>query len=85
MLLYYDFITTLSDEVKFIWQRKFTGASALFCINRYASLLLGSLVTTGMLNLTTIPTYRVRLFPFYTYLYITDHYAGVSVQGLYSI
>lgn len=30
---------TFSDEVKCIWQRKFTGATILFCINRYVLLL----------------------------------------------
>ncbi len=30
---------TFQDEVKCIWQRKFTGATLLFCINRYATLV----------------------------------------------
>ncbi len=39
-LLYYDFIVTFPDEVKCIWQRKFTGATVLFFFNRYGALLL---------------------------------------------
>lgn len=42
-LLYYDFMITISDEVEYIWKRKFTGATALFCINRYVTLLVQTL------------------------------------------
>ncbi len=43
-LLYYDFVITFPDEVKCIWQRKFSGATILFCINRYGTLLAQTLV-----------------------------------------
>ncbi len=38
-LIYHDYMATFPDEVKCIWQRKFTGATVLFSINRYAALL----------------------------------------------
>ncbi|GJE93317.1 hypothetical protein PsYK624_094760 [Phanerochaete sordida] len=37
-LYLYDYILTFSQEVGCVWNRKFTGASLLFIINRYVVL-----------------------------------------------
>ncbi|KAI0765603.1 hypothetical protein BD413DRAFT_573984 [Trametes elegans] len=37
--LLYDYLLTLEQEVKLFWNRKFTGASALFFFTRYATLI----------------------------------------------
>ena len=38
MILIYDQLITLSDEVEHVWKRKWTGATLLFFLNRYATL-----------------------------------------------
>ncbi len=40
---------TFSDEVEYIWRHKFTGATILFCLNRYAPLLYATLFIIGLL------------------------------------
>ncbi|KAI0372708.1 hypothetical protein BV20DRAFT_939448 [Pilatotrama ljubarskyi] len=39
-LLAYDYLLTLRREVRFVWSRKFSPATVLFLLNRYAILLL---------------------------------------------
>lgn len=38
-LLLYDYILTFRHEVRFVWGRKFSGATALFLVNRYCIIL----------------------------------------------
>ncbi|KAH9846946.1 hypothetical protein C2E23DRAFT_946664 [Lenzites betulinus] len=38
-LIFYDYAITLDREVTFVWGKRFTGATALFILNRYLSLL----------------------------------------------
>lgn len=40
---------TFADEVRCVWQRKFTGATVLFFINRYFTLLYRTLMVVQML------------------------------------
>ena len=35
----YDYIITLGQEIEMFWMRKFTGATALFLLNRYLVVL----------------------------------------------
>jgi len=49
MLAYYEFAITFSDEIRFIWCRRFTLATALFCINRYTMLLARTLLIVQLL------------------------------------
>lgn len=35
-LFFYDYVLTLSREVQYVWQRRFSGVTALFVLNRYA-------------------------------------------------
>ncbi|OSD05083.1 hypothetical protein PYCCODRAFT_1363009, partial [Trametes coccinea BRFM310] len=37
-LLAYDHLLTLSGEIHFVWNRKFSGATVLFVLNRYVNL-----------------------------------------------
>lgn len=39
VLFVYDFILTFPQEIKCIWSRRFSGASLLFAVNRYAVLV----------------------------------------------
>ncbi len=39
-LLFYDYILTLRHEVRFVWGRRFSAATALFLVNRYFIILL---------------------------------------------
>ncbi|KAI0334549.1 hypothetical protein GY45DRAFT_1242288, partial [Cubamyces sp. BRFM 1775] len=39
-LLVYDYLLTLRHEVRFVWSRKFTGATVLFLLNRYIIILV---------------------------------------------
>ena len=43
-LTFYEHLITLSEEVQVIWCRKFTGATLLFLVNRYLTLLTASLI-----------------------------------------
>ncbi|EMD34559.1 hypothetical protein CERSUDRAFT_75524 [Gelatoporia subvermispora B] len=42
-LVFYDILTTLSDEVDYIWRRKFSSVTLLFLLNRHALLVLALL------------------------------------------
>ncbi|KAJ2986088.1 hypothetical protein NUW54_g9908 [Trametes sanguinea] len=37
-LLAYDHLLTLSGEIRFVWDRKFSGATVIFVLNRYVNL-----------------------------------------------
>ncbi|KAI0338609.1 hypothetical protein BDW22DRAFT_689002 [Trametopsis cervina] len=39
-LALYDYLLTFSQEIEMIWRRPLTGASVLFMLNRYLSLVL---------------------------------------------
>lgn len=39
-LLFYDYILTFRYEVRFVWGRKFSAATALFLVNRYFIIML---------------------------------------------
>lgn len=38
-LLIYDYILTFRHEVRFVWGRRISGATALFLVNRYLVIL----------------------------------------------
>ncbi|KAH9943572.1 hypothetical protein B0H21DRAFT_486690 [Amylocystis lapponica] len=38
-LFSYDFLITLSQEIKFVWGHKFTGATVIYLLNRYIIVL----------------------------------------------
>ncbi|KAL6300947.1 hypothetical protein BKA93DRAFT_828648 [Sparassis latifolia] len=71
-VLFYDHMLTLPAEVRFLWTRKFSGATLLFMLNRYITLFGKTiLLVTGfswpnqtdavrisMLSLQEIPSYR---------------------------
>ena len=54
--MYYDYVLTFSSEVQFIWRRKWSAATVLFVMNRYAILLYQTLnlqvqfTTFGQMN-----------------------------------
>ena len=35
----YEYLITIEDEVLYFWKRRFTGATALFFLNRYLRLM----------------------------------------------
>ncbi|KAH8075986.1 hypothetical protein BXZ70DRAFT_1013083 [Cristinia sonorae] len=37
VMLFYDMVLTFGDEVEKIWKQRFSGATVLWCINRYVS------------------------------------------------
>lgn len=39
MILYYDFLLTFDDEVRFFWHRKWNSVTILFFLNRYLPLV----------------------------------------------
>ncbi|EKM57500.1 uncharacterized protein PHACADRAFT_26171 [Phanerochaete carnosa HHB-10118-sp] len=39
VILFWDYIITFGDEINLVWRRKLTGATILFLLNRYASLI----------------------------------------------
>ncbi|RDX51253.1 hypothetical protein OH76DRAFT_1481548 [Lentinus brumalis] len=48
-LVFYEYAITLGQEVAMFWKRKFTGATALFLLNRYLLVLSSTLVVVGEL------------------------------------
>ncbi len=40
VLFIYEYFITIGEEVKYFWARKWTGASALFFLNRYVPFTL---------------------------------------------
>ncbi|KAI0092091.1 hypothetical protein BDY19DRAFT_1046209 [Irpex rosettiformis] len=47
-LIIYEHLITLGEEVRVIWCRKFTGATLLFLVNRYLTLLIAVLVLASL-------------------------------------
>lgn len=47
-LYLYDFLLTFSDEVRYIWRRRLTGATVLYLVNRYAALLACTVNAFGL-------------------------------------
>ncbi|KAI1783681.1 hypothetical protein LXA43DRAFT_1067438 [Ganoderma leucocontextum] len=48
----YEYFTTISEEAKYFWNRKLTGASALFFLNRYVPLLGYTLSFAGYASMS---------------------------------
>ena len=44
VILYYDYLLTLPDEITFFWRRKCSSVSILFFLNRYLPMALNVLV-----------------------------------------
>lgn len=55
ILLYYDYLLTLPDEIRCIWKRKFSFATVLFFVNRYVTLLYRTLMIIQMLPWSSLP------------------------------
>ncbi|KAL5492807.1 hypothetical protein ACEPAI_4255 [Sanghuangporus weigelae] len=49
-LYLYDYCLTLSDEVEYIWKRKFTFVTFLFCMNRYYAMAVFTVVLSGFFS-----------------------------------
>ncbi|KAI0696084.1 hypothetical protein BC835DRAFT_1414477 [Cytidiella melzeri] len=49
-LLFYDYLLTFPDELRCIWSRKFSGATVLFVLNRYVSLISQLLLTIQLFS-----------------------------------
>ncbi|OSD04337.1 hypothetical protein PYCCODRAFT_1466298 [Trametes coccinea BRFM310] len=47
-LIFYEYIITINREVAFIWNRKLTGATILFVLNRYLALLKYPIYIVGL-------------------------------------
>ena len=37
-LLFYDYLLTFEQEVRYVWRHKFSGATVVFFVNRYCML-----------------------------------------------
>lgn len=62
-ILYYDYFLTFSDEVSHIWHRPKSGASYLFLLNRYFTLLADIAVNVGnFIPFETIPSCKHYVF-----------------------
>ena len=49
-LLLYEYLVTFDQEVELFWKRSFTGASALFFLNRYFTIIDSFSNFTGIKN-----------------------------------
>jgi len=54
-LLFYDYMLTFSRELRCIWGRKFSGATLLFFLNRYLTLIYRVLMVVDMLPWQGLP------------------------------
>ena len=46
-LVFYEYAITLGQEIDMFWKRRFTGATALFLLNRYLLVLSSTLVVAA--------------------------------------
>ncbi|EJF61304.1 hypothetical protein DICSQDRAFT_170457 [Dichomitus squalens LYAD-421 SS1] len=51
-LVYYECIVTLDREVSLVWGKRFTGATALFLLNRYTAMLKYPIYVVGLTQLS---------------------------------
>ncbi|KAI0788068.1 hypothetical protein C8Q74DRAFT_653320 [Fomes fomentarius] len=56
-LLLYEYAITLPAEVNLFWRRRWTGASILFLLNRYVSILFYIPAQTNQFGTSTAATY----------------------------
>ncbi|KAI0740428.1 hypothetical protein C8Q76DRAFT_707696 [Earliella scabrosa] len=84
-LLMYEYLDTLPDEVNLFWGRKCTGASVLFFINRYCSLLFYIFVKKDywMLTQAVCETYVKASWGLSLLQYLP--WAGFSVLRVYAL
>ena len=61
VFVFWEYAITFSDEVEMFWKRRFSGASALFFVNRYVVLSVNILNLIGYAILSD----RVRLLSVY--------------------
>ena len=52
MVFIYEYLITISEEAKYFWKRKLTGASAVFLLNRYVPLTLHVLELASFASLS---------------------------------
>ncbi|KAL1944237.1 hypothetical protein VTO73DRAFT_3422 [Trametes versicolor] len=47
-LIFYEYLITIDREIDLVWGRRFTGATALFLLNRYLALLKYPVYIVGL-------------------------------------
>lgn len=52
MVFIWEYFITISEEAKYFWKRKLTGASAIFFLNRYVPLTLYVLDFAGYASMS---------------------------------
>ena len=62
VFVFWEYAITFSDEVEMFWKRRFSGASALFFVNRYVVL------SVNILNLIGYATLPDRVRPLSVYV-----------------
>lgn len=50
VLLYFDYLVTLPDEIRRIWGARFTGATVLFLLNRYVPMAGYVVILVSLFN-----------------------------------
>ncbi|KAM5541383.1 hypothetical protein V8D89_004937 [Ganoderma adspersum] len=64
VVLIYEYFLTIDEEVKYFWKRKFTGASAVFFLNRYIPLTSNLLAFTGFAPMSNKTCTKLARFAF---------------------
>ncbi|KAI0788066.1 hypothetical protein C8Q74DRAFT_1196326, partial [Fomes fomentarius] len=88
VLLLYEYLITISAEVDLFWRRKWTGASVLFFLNRYVSLLYFLFNTTDIFGTSQLAVCPCRasmkmIVVLNLILYVV--WAGFSGLRIYSL
>ena len=61
MLIIYEYVITIPDEIELFWRGKVTGATVLFLANRYLSLVIYLYELLQDTIVTTNPNAKVRV------------------------
>ncbi|TCD64573.1 hypothetical protein EIP91_003900 [Steccherinum ochraceum] len=81
-LFCYDFVLTIPDEVRLVWNQKLSGASVLFLVNRY--LVAAITVITGYLNLTVTGTCINASILSITWQFVIITFIAVRVYAIWN-
>jgi len=78
----YDHFLTFPDEVKFIWQRKFTPVTILFFINRYIALGIFCVVIAGFFSPLIDSNVCEHFGAFYPFAGLAIYFCPSIIVGL---
>ncbi|KAI9062089.1 hypothetical protein FKP32DRAFT_1574898, partial [Trametes sanguinea] len=82
-LLAYDHLLTLSGEIRFVWDRRFSGATVIFVLNRYVN-LFSKIVLPISTFCCAAPVILTEIFTVIAYFVVATVFSALRVYAIWN-